>query len=84
MKGKKTGGREKATPNKLTQTARELFVSTLEGQVPNIMGAFEHVRNEDPAKFLELYAKYAQYFVPKQMDINLGGKVITVIAPNKK
>jgi hypothetical protein len=76
MKGEKTGGRSKGVPNKITQTARELFASTLEQQVPNLLEAFESVRESDPAKFLELFAKYAQYFVPKQVDVTTNGEQV--------
>lgn len=77
MKGEKTGGRSKGVPNKITQTARELFVSTLEQQVPNLLEAFEAVRVSDPVKYLELYAKYAQYFVPKHVDMTTNGNSIS-------
>ena len=69
-------GKPKGTENKLTKSARELFVATLEGQVGNIEGAFQDVLNGtletkgDPAKYLELFAKYAQYFVPKKIDLS--------------
>lgn len=74
-KGKdKTGGRQKGGENKLTKTARELFINILEGQISNIEQALNDVLNgtktraADPAKYLELYAKYAQYFVPKKVE----------------
>ena len=73
---KKVGGKQKGSVNVITQTARELFKETLELQVPNLLQAFEEVRAEDPAKFLELFAKYAQYFVPKQLDITTQGEQI--------
>lgn len=69
-KGKKTGGGNRRNkPNKITQQARELFVEILEGQVPNIEKAFAEVYKKDKTKYLELYAKYAQYFVPRKVDI---------------
>lgn len=89
-------GRQKDVPNKLTKTAREIFVATLEAQSDRIGKAFddvlmgkkdendEYITKPDPAKYLELFAKYAQYFVPKKLDVNMDGKVITVIPPNKK
>lgn len=84
-KGKtKTGGKVKGTPNKLAQSARELFVTTLEGQVQFIQEAFNEVRQEDKAKYLELFAKYAQYFVPKQLDIGLSSNDISVTIVKKK
>lgn len=84
MKGKKTGGREKGTENQLTKTARELFSQTLENQVPNIEGAFDAIlESGDHAKYLELFAKYAQYFVPKKIDLDVTGNIITVIPPKE-
>lgn len=79
-----TSGRQKQVPNKVTQTARELFIQTLENQSQHIQGAFDDVRASDPVEYLHLFAKYAQYFVPKKLDVNMEGKVITVIPPNKK
>ena len=69
-------GKPKGAQNKVTQTARELFVATLEGQVPFLSDSFVKVRDEDPAKYLDLFAKYAQYFVPKQVDITTKGEEV--------
>lgn len=68
-KGNKEGqGRPKGAENKLTKEARELFIETLEGQVPFIEEAFKEVKEKNPAKYLELFAKYAQYFVPRKTE----------------
>jgi hypothetical protein len=67
---KKAGGRQKGVENKITKEAREIFVQTLEGEVPYIKDAFASVRDSDPAKYLELFAKYAQYFVPKKLQVD--------------
>ena len=78
-KGNKEGkGRPKGSENKVTADARELFIQTLEGLTPELQSAFEEVRKENPSKFLELFAKYAQYFVPKktESDVNLKGESI--------
>ncbi len=69
-------GRPKGTQNKIVADARTIFKATLENQVPNIQEAFEAVRQADPARYLDLFAKYAQYFVPKQTDITTDGKQI--------
>ena len=51
-KGNKEGnGRPKGAENKLTKEARELFIETLEGQVPNIEDAFAEVLKKNPAKY---------------------------------
>lgn len=72
-------GRPKGSNNKLQQEARELFIETLEGQVGNIDEAFKKVYDKNPAKFLELFAKYAQYFVPKKTETDLKGDLKTDI-----
>ena len=73
--GRKHGGRVKGTPNKLDKKAREVFVETLEGQVPNIEKAFSEVLKQSPAKYLELFSKYAQYFVPKKTESEIRAEV---------
>ena len=79
-KGSFKKGQAKGKPvgaiNKVTQTARELFVTTLEGQVPSIQEAFEKVKAKNPEKYLELFAKYAQYFIPKKVDVTTNGESI--------
>ena len=69
VKGNKDGkGRPKGSENKLTKDARKVFLDTLEGQVSHIEEAFTEVFKEDKTKFLDLFAKYAQYFVPKKTE----------------
>lgn len=65
----KTGGKTKGSENKLTKQAKELFVQILEGEVQHIQQAFAEVRQDDPSKYLDLFAKYAKYFVPTQIKI---------------
>jgi hypothetical protein len=67
-------GKPKGATNKVTNEARELFLKTLESQVPNIMEAFNEVREKNPATYLDLFAKYAQYFVPKKTSLEGGDK----------
>jgi hypothetical protein len=67
-------GKPKGAVNKVTQEARELFLQTLEAQVPNINEAFEKVREKNPVQYLDLFAKYAQYFVPKKTSLEGGDK----------
>jgi hypothetical protein len=70
-------GRPKGAQDKLTKEAREIFIETLEGQVPNIEDAFDKVLKDSPAKYLELFAKYAQYFVPKKTESEVKGELST-------
>lgn len=75
---KGNAGKPKGANNKLTQEARELFLQTLESQVPNIMQAFNEVREKNPAQYLDLFAKYAQYFVPKKTSLEGGDKPLDI------
>lgn len=72
---KKATGRPKGASNKLTAEAREVFIKTLESQVPNIEEAFAKVLAESPARYLDLFAKYAQYFVPKKTEAEVKGEL---------
>jgi len=65
------GLKPKGAETKLISEARALFVQTLEAQVPNIHQAFADVLDKDPYKYLELFAKYAQYFVPKKVETEM-------------
>ena len=67
---KKGKGRPKGAENKLTSSAREVFLETLEGESEHIAAAFEKVRKDNPRAYLDLFAKYAQYFVPKKTESN--------------
>ena len=61
-------GKPKGAENKLTKEARTIFLETLEGQAKHIEAAFDEVRKENPKAYLDLFAKYAQYFVPKKTE----------------
>lgn len=62
-------GRPKGSYSKTNHEAKELFVKILCNEVPYIEECFKKVREEDPAKYLELMCKFAQYFVPKQVHV---------------
>tara|TARA_R110000868_G_scaffold35798_1_gene127853 strand:- start:22250 stop:22588 length:339 start_codon:yes stop_codon:yes gene_type:complete len=62
-------GRPKGSVNKITQEARSLFLQTIESQMPHLDDAFEAVRLENPAEYLKIVEKYAQYFIAKKVDI---------------
>lgn len=72
----KSKGRPEGAENKITKEARILFKETLEGQVSNIGEAFDEVFKKDKARYLEIFCKYAQYFVPKQLDLTTKGEEI--------
>jgi len=74
---KNNPGKPKGAVNKLTQSAREVFKATLENESAHVADAFKKVRETNPEKYLELFSRYAQYFMPKQLDITTDGQKIT-------
>lgn len=68
-KGNKLGGRPKGSVDKVSREARLLFVKVLSDQVPYIEDSLNKVREKDPAKYLDLMCKFAQYFVPKMVHV---------------
>lgn len=79
---KGNSGRKKGAVNRLTNNARILFLQTLENQVPNIEQAFDDVRAKNPKEYLDLFAKYAQYFVPKKTDLTSDNEKISTTIIN--
>lgn len=62
---RKTGGRQRGTPNKATAEARNVFAAFVETNAPKAQELFERVAKDDPAKALELLAKLAEFTIPK-------------------
>jgi len=83
----KTGGRVVGSINKTTAEQKELFNQLWANNLPKMDKAFQDVLLEDPAKYLELLAKYAQYFVPKKVeqDVNINQiEPPTIVIKDKK
>ena len=72
---KKVGGKPKGYVAEPIKKAQEIFTQTLEGQVPHIQAAFDIVRRENPEKYLDIFAKYAQYFMPKKTEVDNTHKI---------
>lgn len=72
MKGVKTGGRHKGTPNKLTQTVREILAelncNSIEG-----MALLAMDKNNTPELRGRMYAELAQYEYSKRRAVELSG-----------
>jgi hypothetical protein len=63
--GRKTGGRQKGTPNKVTQEFRETVKQLLDENRDNVAAWLAKVADEDPGKALDLLAKLAEFAAPK-------------------
>lgn len=67
MKGIKTGGRQKGTPNKLTKELREVLKNVIYNQLENL----EETLNElEPKERLEMIVKLMAYTLPKIQTIS--------------
>ena len=73
-KGRKTGGRIKGVPNKVTADTRAIFQAVFDHQVPKADGWFERVADDNPGKALESLLRLAEHFVPKlsSLKVDLG------------
>ena len=70
-------GRKKGVPNKVTVQMRDAFLLLVEGSADRIQGWLDRVAEDDPARALEIVAKYAEFVRPKlaRTETTLGGEV---------
>ena len=62
---KKTGGREKGTPNKITKDIKEAYQHLIEANIENLDSWLNIVAKNDPAKAMDIMIKLSEYVVPK-------------------
>ncbi len=83
---KKTGGRQKGTPNRSTAEIKELLNQIISNNLDNINQWIKKVSKDDPAKALELLLKVAPFVLPKatsNIDITTKGKSVNGDVYNK-
>lgn len=62
---RKTGGRSKGTPNKVTADVRAAIADFAEANVGKCQAWLDAVAAKDPARALELFVRLLEYHVPK-------------------
>jgi hypothetical protein len=62
-------GRPVGTPNKATDMVRKSLAAFIEGNIPDIHSALAEVREQNPARYLDLYIKLLEFTTPKLMSI---------------
>jgi len=60
-------------PNKATRDVRAIFSEFVEANAEKAQALFERVATRDPAKALELLARFAEFVVPKLARTDLTG-----------
>jgi hypothetical protein len=68
-------GRPKGVPNAITKTAREIFSAFIEGNALKLQELFDRVAKKSPAKALSIYAKLAEFVIPKLQRTELSGEL---------
>jgi hypothetical protein len=73
-------GRVKGVPNKVTADVRRAFTMLLEGSSEKLAGWLEKVAKTDPARALDLVAKFAEYHIPKlsRTELSTGSDTLKV------
>lgn len=66
-KGKKTGGRVKGTPNRLTKEIREILKNLIFTELENFQTYFDEL---EPKEKMEIVYKLMPYVLPKVKDIS--------------
>ena len=64
-KGRKTGGRQKGTPNKSTAEVREAIATFASANVGRMTKWLDSVEAVDAAKAFDLYLRAIEYHIPK-------------------
>jgi hypothetical protein len=75
---KKTGGRRKNTPNKVTQDIKEAYRLLIEMNLSNLSGWLDKIAEENPEKAIRILAELSEYVIPKlaRTDLTSGDKPI--------
>lgn len=73
-RGRKTGGRAKGAPNKVTADVRAAFRMLVESNTSQMQAWLEAVAKEDPAKALDLMVKLAEYVIPRLARTEFSGE----------
>ena len=77
MKGKKTGGRQKGTPNKTSTITKEIINEIADGLTPNLA---KDLASLEPKDRINVWLKLIEFVVPKpKMDIGLESKTPVTI-----
>jgi len=71
--GKKFGGREQGTPNKITKSLKEALKAILEKEINEIPEYLQHL---EPKEKLEIIIKLMPYVIPKEMESESIGIVL--------
>ena len=64
-KGTRPPGRKRGVPNKVTQSAREIFAAFLDHNAPRAQEWIDRTAVRNPAKALDVLLRLSEFFLPK-------------------
>ena len=67
-------GRPKGSSNRSTKEARAIFTDIMAGQMDNVNGSLERVREKSDKDYLNALAKLLPFFMPKMVDVTSEGR----------
>ena len=83
-KGRKYGGRQKGTPNKRTETIRQLFDKKGCNPIESMIDALQEAESrDDTAQALYIADKLAPYYAPKLSSMKVDGEVTALTYEEK-
>lgn len=68
-------GRKKGVPNVATAAVRSAITAFVDGNAEQVQKLWERVAARDPGKALELYAKLAEFCLPKLSRSTIDGEI---------
>src|SRR5215469_16223628 len=68
-------GRKPGVPNKTTNAARTAISTFIDGKAAEVEALWVRVASRDPAKAVELYAKLAEFVLPKLSRSTVDGEL---------
>lgn len=70
-RNRKTGGRKKGTPNKVTKDVREAYTLLVHQNIPKLQGWLDRVGEGNPEKALQIMISLSEYVIPKHTRVNI-------------
>lgn len=80
MKGKKTGGRGKGTPNKATQETRDFIQKLINKSRTSVERDLKKI---EPVERLRIFIKLTEFIVPKATNVNIDFSQLSETEINK-
>lgn len=77
-------GRTKGVQNAVTISTKEIIFNAIDNMAVDFMPTMEQIKRDNPLEWAKIVVKLMDFVLPKKLDVTSGGKIITVIPPNKR